>query len=75
MKANHTLTRLRQDIRKMASSVDEDGYLRYRRFALNKMASLREQYRAGNMTKADIAALTDCVHVFSEVTGAHDGTL
>lgn len=73
MKPNHLLTRLRQDIRKMASAPDEGGYLRYKKYATGKMLRLREHYRDKAMTVDDIEALKDCVQTFAEVRQAHDG--
>ena len=67
MKPNHFLTRLRQDIRKMALSPTAEGYLRYRGFARSKVYTLRAMLKEGKMTDADKKRFLEAVDLYMNI--------
>lgn len=67
MKPNHFLTRLRQDIRKMALSPTAEGYLRYRSFARSKVYTLRAMLKEGKLTDADKAKFNEAVDLYMSI--------
>lgn len=70
MKPNHFLTRLRQDIRKMASAKSPDVYLRYKRFARSKVYTLRDHFKAGKMTDDDKKAFNEAIDLYMKAQEA-----
>lgn len=72
MKANHLLTRLRQDLRKMVLNEADPAYSRYRHFATGKIIKLREQYKRGKLTELEMQAFRDCAVTFVEIVSLHD---